>query len=122
MTRKYQKKQGDAVAMMQAQVNESDWKLFRKKMPRWQEAYIDRLNQEYISLLSAPGSPADKFWELEKRIRVDKKSVGVIAQMSRSYMYTNILALLADGAITLEDLADFSEDLRERIAFVTKYI
>lgn len=105
---------------MQAQVNESDWKLFRSKMPGWQEAYMDRLNQEYIRLLSAPGNPADKFWELEKRIREDQKSVGVVARMSRSNMYMNILALLADGAITLEDLADFSEDLRERIAFVTR--
>ena len=105
---------------MQAQVNESDWKLFRSKMPGWQEAYMDRLNQEYIRLLSAPGNPADKFWELEKRIREDQKSVGVVARMSRSNMYTNILALLADGAITLEDLADFSEDLRERVAFVMR--
>lgn len=105
---------------MQAQVNESDWKLFRSKLPGWQEAYMDRLNQEYIRLLSAPGNPADKFWELEKRIREDRKSVGVVAQMSRSYMYMNILALLADGAITLEDLNGFSEDVRERMAFIMR--
>ena len=105
---------------MQAQVNESDWKLFRSKMPDWQEAYMDRLNQEYIRLLSAPGNPADKFWDLEKRIRKDQNSVGVVARMSRSNMYTTILSLLADGVITLEDLADFSEDLRERIAFLTR--
>ena len=71
-------------------VNEKDWKLFRSKMPGWQEAYMDRLNQEYIRLLSAPGNPADKFWELEKRIRDDQKSVGVVARMNRSNMYTNI--------------------------------
>ena len=28
--------------------NESDWKLFRKKVPEWQEAYMNRLNEEYI--------------------------------------------------------------------------
>lgn len=24
---------------------ESDWKLFRKKLPKWQENYMDRLNK-----------------------------------------------------------------------------
>ena len=46
---------------MQAKVNESDWKLFRSRMTDWQEAYMDRLNQEYIALLSAPGDASDKW-------------------------------------------------------------
>ena len=29
-------------------VNEKDWKLFRSRIPDWQEAYMDRLNHEYI--------------------------------------------------------------------------
>ena len=50
-------------------VIESDWKLFRKKLPGWQEAYMDKLNQDYIRLLTGPGDASDKFWELEKRIK-----------------------------------------------------
>ena len=46
-----------------------DWLLFRNKIAGWQEAYIGRLNKEYIELLSGDGSEADKFWELCKRIR-----------------------------------------------------
>ena len=39
--------------MMQGQrFTEKDWKLFRKKAVDWQEAHMDKLNKEYIELLS----------------------------------------------------------------------
>ncbi len=75
------------VITMQIPINESDWKLFRQKLPDWQEAYIDRLNREYVSLLAGAGTASDKFWELEKRINSDKHRTGVDARMSRSNMY-----------------------------------
>ena len=34
------------------QVKEKDWKQFRKMLPEWQEAYMERLTKEYIELLS----------------------------------------------------------------------
>ena len=105
---------------MQAPVNEADWRLFCKKLPDWQEAYMNRLNQEYAALLAGSGSAADKFWELEKRINSDKQHIGVVARMSRSNMYYNMLNLLAEGAITLDDLDGFSDDLRERMAYVLR--
>lgn len=105
---------------MTSQINESDWKLFRSRLPNWQEAYMERLNREYITLLSGPGSAADKFWELEKRIREDAKSGGVVMRMSRSNMYLNMMNLLADGVITMADLGGFSEELREKMAFVMR--
>ena len=105
---------------MNPQVNESDWKLFRSRLPAWQEAYIERLNLEYVSLLSGPGSAADKFWELDKRLKEDKQRVGVVADMRRSMMDINIMNLLADGVITLDDLDGFSKDLREKMAFMMR--
>lgn len=36
-----------------------DWHLFRNKLAGWQEAYIGRLNKEYIELLRGDGSEAD---------------------------------------------------------------
>ena len=105
---------------MQAHINESDWKLFRSRLPGWQEAYMARLNKEYIELLSGPGTASDKFWELEKRIRQDKKAVGVTMRMSRTYMDLNIMSLIADGVIGLDDLEGFSEDLREKMAFIVR--
>ena len=102
------------------QVNESDWKLFRSRLPAWQEAYMERLNREYVSLLSGPGSAADKFWELDKRIKADKQGGGVVMRMSRTYMELNIMNLICDGVITLDDLDGFSDDLREKMAFVMR--
>lgn len=102
------------------QVNEQDWKLFRKKLPLWQEAYLDRLNQEYIQLLSGAGSASEKFWELEKRIRRDQKSVGVVADMRRSQMYSNLLSLLVNEIIREDDLDGFSEELSETLKDVLR--
>ena len=103
---------------MQISINESDWKLFRQKLPDWQEAYIDKLNREYASLLTGTGTASDKFWELEKRISSDKHRMGIDARMSRSNMYPNLLGLIQDGVITLYDLVDFSIDLQERMTFL----
>lgn len=54
-------------------ISEKDWKLFRTKVPGWQEKYMERLNREYIELLLGEGAPSEKFWALEKRIHQDKK-------------------------------------------------
>ena len=62
---------------------EADWKLFRSKIGEWQEAYMDKLNKEYIELLNGDKLPSEKFWELEKRIKNDKKSAGVMLEMTR---------------------------------------
>lgn len=100
--------------------SEKDWKLFRDKVPGWQEAYMERLNREYTELLSGVGTPSEKFWALEKRIYQDKKKKGVMLEMRRSEMELNLLTLLAEDVIGLDDLADFSEDLRDRIRFITE--
>ena len=101
-------------------VKEQDWKLFRKKLPLWQESYMDKLNQEYIRLLSGEGLASDKFWELEKRIHTDKRSVGVVADMRRSQMYSNLLSLLVNEIIQEDDLDGFSEELSETIKYAVR--
>lgn len=94
-------------------VNEKDWKLFRKLLPEWQEAYMEMLCKEYAGILASGSNASDKFWELEKRINKDKKDTGVSAHMSRSMMLENITSLLLEGAITVDDLDGFSEELVE---------
>ena len=96
-----------------------DWSLFREKISDWQEAYMDRLNKEYIELLNGEGTPSEKFWTLEERIRNDKKDTGVQLRMSRSNCITNIVSLLNEGAITMNDLEEFSDELKENIRFIT---
>lgn len=94
---------------------EKDWKLFKNKIVGWQEAYMERLNKEYIKLLSEDEDPSDKFWRLEKRIKEDKKKTGVRVEMSRSNLIFNIISLINEGAISYTDLEEFSDVLKETV-------
>ena len=96
---------------MQETWNEKDWKLFRSRIADWQEAYIDRLNQEYIRILTGSGNPSDRFWTLYHHIQKDKKSFGVQCQLSRNNMMLIMLSMLRSGVITIEQLDGFSEEL-----------
>ena len=109
--------EGDGMSVAD-NVKEADWRLFRSRLPIWQEAYMERLNREYIALLSGTGSASEKFWELERRMREDKRRGGVVMRMSRSDMELNLLSLLSDGVISTAELDGFSEELREKLAFV----
>lgn len=102
------------------QVNEKDWKLFRAKLPGWQEAYMKRLTQEYMQIITQSECASDAFWELEKRIKRDRNRVGVIAEMRRSRMEMNLIGLLSDHAITFDDLEGFSEELVNSLRFFMK--
>ena len=101
------------------EISKRDWKLFREKLPKWQEAYMERLCREYVELLTSDAKGSEKFWALEKRIKEDRKDPGVIVSVSRSNMIYDILGLLRDEAITMDDLADFSEEFREQVEFMS---
>ena len=108
----------DGGKVLQEQMfTKQDWKLFRTKLSGWQEAYMGRLCSEYIELLSGDQVSSEKFWQLDKRIKEDKRKPGIQLQLSRSNMIYNILALIYDGAISAADLEDFSDELKERIDF-----
>lgn len=92
--------------------SEKDWKIFRSKIPGWQEAYMDKLNKEYMEILSGEGNPSDRFWKLEERINKDKKDCGVQCDMRRSNQFYILMSLLNEGAISFDDLEDFSDDLK----------
>ncbi len=101
------------------EISKRDWKLFREKLPGWQESYMERLCKEYVELLTSDAKGSEKFWALEKQIKEDRKDPGVIVSVSRSNMVFDILGLLRDNAITLDDLADFSEEFQEQIKFMS---
>jgi len=92
-----------------------DWALFKNKIVDWQESYMNRLNNEYIDLLSEDASPSEKFWRLDKRIKEDRKKTGVQLEMSRSNLIYNIISLINEGAINCEDLVEFSDELKETV-------
>ena len=96
------------------QVIEKDWKLFRKLLPGWQEAYMERLIKEYVKLLAEDKAASEKFWALDKRIRADRQSLGVrVIEEGRSKLQNILTGLIIEHVISVDDLQDFSEELRE---------
>ena len=98
-------------------ISKHDWNLFKAKLPIWQEAYMARLNEEYIQILKREGSPSDNFWELNRRIQKDRKNVGVIVELDRKMAVKTIVDLLNDEIITYDDLKDFSSELKDIVNF-----
>lgn len=93
-------------------VSDDDWYLYRRLLPLWQDRYIEKLNKEYIEILNGPSSASDKFWALKKRIDKDSLSDGVFVDASRSMMRNTIMNMLLKKIITLDDIKDFSDELR----------
>lgn len=102
------------------EISKSDWKLFRERVPDWQEHYMERLAEKYIEILSGPGNASDHFWELEKRIRQDKKNPGVLLEMKRSSAIWNIAMLVGNEVITMGDLEGFSQDLIDAVDLILR--
>ena len=100
------------------EVSKSDWKLFRARIGDWQEAYMERLVKEYRDLLDGEENASDKFWRLEERIKKDKKHPGVLIELRKSTVIYDIVSLINLEVITKADLADFSDDLKEKVDFM----
>ena len=96
------------------EISKKDWKLFREKLPVWQENYMSRLIKEYITLLTIEDKRAsERFWELERKIKIDRCNRRVILNMRKSEAIYDIISLIRLGVITYDDLADFSEDVKK---------
>ena len=100
------------------EISKSDWKLYRERVSDWQEHYMERLTKEYIKLLSSPGNASDHFWELEKRIKKDKKHPGVMIELRKSDALWDIAMFVNKKAITMNDLEGFSEDLIDAVKVI----
>ena len=72
-------------------------------------------NIKVIDILSKNNSSAQNFWELENRIRQDKKHPGVILDLRRSTMHMNLMLLLSYEVITFDDLKEFSNELLDEL-------
>ena len=103
------------------EITKSDWKLFRERFPGWQEHYMEKLANEYIKLLSSPGPASEHFWELEKRIKSDRKHPGVIMEMRKSEAIWDIAILIKKKVITIDDLDGFSDELIEEVKTMLKF-
>ena len=101
--------------MQNNESTENDWKLFRTRLAKWQEAYYTRLVEEYTELLNGDGTPGEKIYELEQRVQNERKHSGVQLpfRMSRSMMIHNLYFLLRNHVTG-------ADELKEQIQFITE--
>ena len=97
-------------------ISKKDWKLFRERLLGWQENYMEGLVKEYVNFLNDNKKPAsEKFWELEKRIKEDKRHPGVIMEVNKSEVIWDIVRLIRLKVITYDDLSDFGDELQMEV-------
>ena len=58
---------------------------------------------------------SDKFWNLEKRIKEDKRHPGVLMELRKSEAIWDIVYLIRLKVIEYEDLEDFSDELKGEV-------
>ena len=100
------------------EISKADWKLFRERVSDWQEHYMEQLVKEYVELLTSPGNASDHFWELEERIKKDKKHPGVLIELRKSTAIWDIVYFVRDKVITMDELDGFSKDLIEAVKLI----
>ena len=98
-----------------ANITKADWKLFRERIGEWQEAYMEKLNKEYVELLSGDEPASKKFWTLKERIDKDRRTLGVQLILKKSKIDWDLARLMNDGVITAADLEGFSEELKKYV-------
>lgn len=97
------------------EIKKSDWKLFRERLPGWQEKYMEQLVKEYADYLQSDVPASTKFWEMEKRIKEDKHRPGVLLSIEKKNVDFDLMRLMKDGAIEEKDLEGFSQELIDRV-------
>ena len=96
-------------------IKKSDWKLFRERLPEWQEKYMERLVKGYMDYLQSDLPASTKFWEMEKRIKEDMRRPGVLLSLEKKNVDFDLMRLMKDGAIEEKDLEGFSQELIDRV-------
>lgn len=97
-----------------------DWKLYREKICGWQEHYMEKLVKEYAVYLCSDLPASTKFWEIEKRIKRDRKTLGVCIELRKSDMFWDIAELIHDKVISMDDLEEFSDNLKEAVVLILR--
>ena len=74
---------------------------------------MEGLVKGYANFLNDDKKPAsEKFWELEKLIKEDKRHPGVVMELKKSEVIWDIVRLIRLKVITYNDLSDFSDELQ----------
>ena len=77
---------------------------------------MEGLVKTYADFLNDDKKPAsEKFWELEKRIKEDKRHPGVVMELKKSEVICDIVRLMRLNVITYDDLSEFSGELQQEV-------
>ena len=93
---------------------ESDWKIFRKRVPEWRERYLLYKNEEIIGILTDPSkTPTERFWDAKRKIEEEARIlIDCLDGHSRSKMAWYLQFMHHCGLMQDSDLHEFSEALR----------
>jgi hypothetical protein len=102
-------------------MKESDWKLFRKRVPEWRERYIGKMNIELINSFNVNKTETEKFWHTKEKFdKIAKILVRCLDGHSRSNMELFMIELHNFGLIFDSDLEEFSSELRKSLLQILK--
>ena len=77
---------------------------------------MEKLTHEYAELLTDDRcQPSERFWALNERIREDRRKPGVQLELRKQNAVFDLAHLIADGAVSLEELDGFSEELQNTV-------
>jgi hypothetical protein len=96
---------------------ESDWQKFRDLVPALRERYLSALNVRIARKLADSGrTGTQRFWdakeEMDKEVRILR---ACLDGHSRSTMWVHMIAMREAGMLKREDLANFSEELKQQV-------
>ena len=84
---------------------------------------MDKLTREYVEFLTDDRcQPSERFWTLNKRIREDWRKPGVQLEIRKQNVVFDLAHLIADGAVSLDELDGFSEELQNMVRILCKRI
>lgn len=97
------------------EITKADWKLFRERVPEWQERYMDKLEKEYIKYLESDEAASTKWWGLREKIHDDYNCPGVRLDLIKRNVDSDLVRLIMWGVITEDDLDGFSGELTDMV-------
>lgn len=71
--------------------SKADRKLFRERLPGWQENYMEHLIKEYMEILSSDGNPSDGLWALEELSTGYSPVIYTIIDLMRWNVYLSMI-------------------------------
>ena len=101
-------------------MKESDWKLFRKRVPAWRERYLEEKNAALHRLLDQPDqTPTTIFWQCKEFANEQARVlVHCFDGHSRTKMGEFLALMIRHKVVGQTDLDEFSEELQARLGWL----